>query len=614
MSNNKTILVEIPAYRDAQLIPTIQSALFRAEFPDRIHFAICFQEDDWSDYEKIKDMPNMSIKALKCCEAKGLGYARSICQQMLNGEDFILHIDSHMRFVQNWDSALIEDFEKLNDPKAVLSTYLPSIDEDKIALPPEHPFFDKPADGLVLRCSQIFPAEGHHARFKPRSMRKFDVLPKRNVWVGGGFLFAKSQYDKDVPANPDSFFVQDELSIAVRTFTHGYNVYNPEKLYIYHWYKRSGRYLPKDKNKKSEEEQVCALFKIKENGKINEKYGFGTERTLEEFEKISGLYIKDCKLYAHSRLGMFYDVPENFIQNKMLPREKEVYEDTLKIRNSIVHVCIIGRNATSVNDCIQSAKNNAYNAERLEFHIVLSEQERKYQGVIEETSDIIYVNDFATYAQRLSSIDFHSFNKDDFVLCIDSETRFCLSDRDYWDFYLINKKLYYGENAVLACHIFKEYENSNITPKRNQKLIVEGMQETTFKYKSEEVESQVRPEYLLRDGFIFTLANTLQQVPIDPNLAFNTHMISYSARLWTNGFDIYYPLDTYFYRCSGFEFLEDFSRPKHYYGIMGHIFSKTWLDALSLIEEDYPFELGKARRLILWYHGIGYNYHLSEKI
>lgn len=614
MSNKKTILVEIPAYRDAQLIPTIQSAIFRAEFPDRVHFAICFQEDDWSDYEKIKDMPNMSIKALKCCEAKGLGYARSICQQMLNGEDFILHIDSHMRFVQNWDSALIKEFENLNDPKAIISTYLPNINEDKIDLPPEHPFFDEPADGTVLRCSQIFPAEGHHARFKPRKIRKFDTLPKRNIWISGHFLFAKSEYDKDVPANPDSFFVQDELSIAVRTFTHGYNIYNPEKLYIYHWYHRNGRYFPQDKNRKQEEEQVCALFGIKENESLNKKYGFGKERTLEEFEQISGLYIKECKLYAHSRLGLFYDIPQEFITNKMLPREKEVYEDTLKIRNGIIHVCIIGRNATSVNDCIQSAKSTAYNSQRLNFHIVLSEQERKYQGVIDETADIIYVDDNATYGKRLASIDFHSFDKNDFVLCIDSETRFCLPDKDYWDFTLINRKLYYGDNAILTCYIFREYDNQTVTVRKNEKLIVEGMKETVFVYNSKEVTSQNTPEFLLRDGFIFTLANTFQKVPIDHNLAFNTHLIAYSARLWTNGFDIYYPQNTFFYRNSGFEFLEEFSRPKHYYGVMGHVFSRTWLDALSLIEEDYPFELGKARRLILWYQGIGYNYHLSEKL
>lgn len=41
-NNEETILVEIPAYRDEQLVTTMKSAITQADNPKRVHFAICY--------------------------------------------------------------------------------------------------------------------------------------------------------------------------------------------------------------------------------------------------------------------------------------------------------------------------------------------------------------------------------------------------------------------------------------------------------------------------------------------------------------------------------------------------------------------------------------------
>ena len=40
-------------------------------------------------------------------ESKGLCWARSLIQKLHNGEEYTLQLDSHHRFVENWDEELI---------------------------------------------------------------------------------------------------------------------------------------------------------------------------------------------------------------------------------------------------------------------------------------------------------------------------------------------------------------------------------------------------------------------------------------------------------------------------------------------------------------------------
>ena len=41
---DKTILIQIPAYKDVDLLNTVYSALQQADFPERIHFIVCYQK------------------------------------------------------------------------------------------------------------------------------------------------------------------------------------------------------------------------------------------------------------------------------------------------------------------------------------------------------------------------------------------------------------------------------------------------------------------------------------------------------------------------------------------------------------------------------------------
>jgi glycosyltransferase involved in cell wall biosynthesis len=112
MSKKPTILLHLPAYRDPELIPTIEDALEKAKYPKRVHFGICRQyhpEDGFDDLTKYKKDKRFKIYECLYTEAKGLPWARSIInEQLLDDEDYVCQLDSHHRFAEDWDETLIQ--------------------------------------------------------------------------------------------------------------------------------------------------------------------------------------------------------------------------------------------------------------------------------------------------------------------------------------------------------------------------------------------------------------------------------------------------------------------------------------------------------------------------
>jgi [Skp1-protein]-hydroxyproline N-acetylglucosaminyltransferase len=74
-------------------------------------------------------------------EATGPCKARMLAQKLWAGEDYVLQIDSHMRFCPGWDIQLVEwltDCERrATYSKAVLSTYPPPFKVGHVELCPD---------------------------------------------------------------------------------------------------------------------------------------------------------------------------------------------------------------------------------------------------------------------------------------------------------------------------------------------------------------------------------------------------------------------------------------------------------------------------------------------
>jgi glycosyltransferase involved in cell wall biosynthesis len=289
------IFIQVASYRDPELINTIKSAIDNAKKPENLVFGIARQfhpDDKFDDLSEYKDDKRFRIIDIPHNESKGACWARNQIQQHYKKEKYTLQIDSHMRFEKNWDDEMIKMIKQLQKKgykKPLLTGYVssfnPENDPQGRVNEPWRMVFDRfIPEGAVFFLPETIP--GWREMSEP--------VPAR--FYSAHYCFTLGQFAEEVQHDPDYYFHGEEISIAARAYTHGYDLFHPHKVLIWHEYTRKGRTKQWDDDKKWGEKNS---FSHKKNralfGMDNEppmehgKYGFGNVRTLRDYEKYSGL-------------------------------------------------------------------------------------------------------------------------------------------------------------------------------------------------------------------------------------------------------------------------------------------------------------------------------------
>lgn len=310
--NKETILLHLPAYRDPELIPTIEDAIAKAKYPKRLRFGICRQfhpEDEFDDLTKYKKDKRFKIYETLYTEAKGLPWARSIINELLlSDEDYVLQLDSHHRFAENWDETLIEmhnDLER-EGHKPILAAYLPLYD----------PFNDPQGRSMEPWQQQFACFYPHGTIFiRPALLHGWKEMtkPPMSRFLSGHFCFARSEWAKEIRHDPDIYFSGEELNLTVRSYTHGYDMFHPHKLVIWHSTmreERAGKLKWDDDAKRGVEwfkkqdyarKKIRCLLRTEEDPTVDlTGYDLGTVRTLRDYEKYAGFYFKEKSVQQYT--------------------------------------------------------------------------------------------------------------------------------------------------------------------------------------------------------------------------------------------------------------------------------------------------------------------------
>lgn len=345
MNNTLKIFLHLPAYRDPELIPTIRDALTNAKYPERVTFGICRQydpEDGFDDLTEYKNDDRFKIYECLYTEAKGLPWARAIINERLLGdEDYILQLDSHHRFAKDWDETLIEMHQGLEAKgyKPILAAYLPLYT----------PFNDP--DGRVQEpWQQQFACFYPHGTIfiRPGLLHGWQNMtePPMSRFLSGHFCFARTEWAKEIKHDPDIYFSGEELNLTVRSYTHGYDLFHPHKLVVWHSTmreERSGKLKWDDDSKrgvnwfKKQEfarKKIRVLLRTEEDPTISlEGYDLGTVRTLRDYEKYAGVHFKRKAVQKYT------------IDNKYPPNpeiiDEEIWESSFM--NSFYHLVTVER-------------------------------------------------------------------------------------------------------------------------------------------------------------------------------------------------------------------------------------------------------------------------------
>lgn len=223
-----TVFISVASYRDPELIPTILDAYQKAKFPQDLRFGILDQSSTDS-YEQLPLWRNqIRYIWMKDRDARGVGFARSVIQGMLEGEDYLLQIDSHMRFDPNWDEILIEQMKQLPWKTILTASPMPwEADTGPRRLP----------EGKTIKLLR-------HKEYPLRNSASIcdwdpDFGFVKGNRIAAGCLFSRGCLYDHLPYDPHLYFNGEEYTYAKRAIASNWSIYHPKHLPIFHLYKKS---------------------------------------------------------------------------------------------------------------------------------------------------------------------------------------------------------------------------------------------------------------------------------------------------------------------------------------------------------------------------------------
>src|SRR4029079_9904483 len=129
---------------------------------------------------------------------------------------------------------MLEGLRKSGVKKPLLSTYAPPFD----------PRRDPKGRGRVptrLAFNQ-FALDGS-VTIRPAFLDGWKSLraPVPTSFLSAHFTFTLGRFCVEVPHDPNLYFIGAETNLEVRAFTHGYDLFNPHRIVLWHEYTRRGR-------------------------------------------------------------------------------------------------------------------------------------------------------------------------------------------------------------------------------------------------------------------------------------------------------------------------------------------------------------------------------------
>ena len=290
-----SIFVQISAYRDKELTATILDAIKQSSGNHDINFGVHFVYLEESEIN-VPDLPNVKYATSKAPENVGVGIGRHIAHQFYNNEDFYFQCDSHSRFVKGWDEIAIH---------SVLDYQIQGIDKPLLTMYPAN-YWYKDTTFSEIQTDQIDTSYRSNISFneKPEDFKNLRIPSQLSV-DSKGSIFIKSisagcvfTLGPFLEPNRDMAFWGEEIIMAARAYTHGYDLVVPNEQFMYHLYYNWSN--PEINRRKifwqdfpNEFETMNAhsrevVYKILTEEMIGEGL-LGTKRTLAEYGTFAGL-------------------------------------------------------------------------------------------------------------------------------------------------------------------------------------------------------------------------------------------------------------------------------------------------------------------------------------
>ncbi len=334
------IFVSIASYRDPELVPTVHDCLQKARHPERLRFGICWQHAQDEKLPAWFRGEHFRILDVDSRDSGGANWARAQVMGLWQGEQWYLQLDSHHRFAPGWDAVLLDEFRRISSDRAILTSYAPPYTPDDPEAADDVPmsmrFRDFMPDGLPLFMPTPIP-DGRRGKG-----------PQPARFASAHLLFAPGSFVHDVPSDPELYFNGDEAMLAVRAYTHGYDLFEPSRVIVWHQYERPA---PKHWDDHRGDGATPAWHQRDADSRAKMRrifdeltvgpFGLGTARTLTEYEAYAGISFGYRKVQDYTRQNR---TPPNPPADRDWPLRMSHHRVTIKVgaeqvsRNALVDI------------------------------------------------------------------------------------------------------------------------------------------------------------------------------------------------------------------------------------------------------------------------------------
>ena len=303
----RRIFVQIASNHDTDWRSTIENLYAKASAPARVFTGLYLPA---SRDERIEEAHADQIRIIERKAGAGnrTGWARGLAQSLHRNEDYVLQIDPGMRFVTDWDDAMIALLGACGSDKPILTTYPP------IHRAPSN-FSDAPP--ALVRAHRFLGAGRVDLRIAPIPTVHRQDGPVRHAFVAGGFMFAHAACFDDVPHDPALTREGEDIAMAARLWTHGWDFFAPNRVLLSwcadgHGTRRRepADQLARDAAADVGAQRIVSLFGLaapnpSDSGGDDER-GLGTARTLAAYQRFSGLDFTGSTIAAYAKTWPFH--------------------------------------------------------------------------------------------------------------------------------------------------------------------------------------------------------------------------------------------------------------------------------------------------------------------
>lgn len=298
----ESIFVLIPAYRDPEILRTVQDLYVTAAHPERVFLGICWQFAPlqgeaplhFTDFEE-----HIRVANFEAAQSQGMGWARFQAAQLYQDEDYVLCVDAHTQFLKRWDELLTAQLAECASDKALLSGV---------------PHAYQVSRGALEEAPVRFRYPSHFGRNGVLRLASapFETPPSQPVpvpFLNTRFMFARGSLLTELPPDPYSYFTEEEISLSLRAWSRGWDILSPPRTCVWHLYQGNKGLRPlhwhdHERWRDYQQRSTACLRALMagDQGPFNGRravYGLGTERETAGFERWAGVDFRTRRVEAN---------------------------------------------------------------------------------------------------------------------------------------------------------------------------------------------------------------------------------------------------------------------------------------------------------------------------